>query len=367
VRNVAEIIAWLEQIAPPSRAAEWDNLGLLLGSRDAPVARAMTCLTVTPESAQEAVRDGAQLVVSHHPLFFRPVQRLTDGSVEGRIVLELSRAGIAVYSPHTAFDNAEGGINDVLAQRLGMKSVTWLREVAGSNQLKIVVFVPDSDLTSVSDALFAAGSGKIGAYRECSFRIAGTGTFFGSETTQPTVGHKGRREQAPEWRLEVVCPVEKSADAIAAMRAAHSYEEPAFDVYRLESTAPGWGEGRIGVMSSPEPVGRFADRVKQVLRSQTVGVVGDLNREVERVAIACGAGGEFVGAALCQKAHVLITGEARFHDCLAARAQGLALILPGHFATERPAVEDLAVRLQSQFPDLKTWASVLERDPIEFP
>src|SRR5262249_42096227 len=148
----------------------------------------------------------AQLIVSHHPILFRAVKRLTTDTPEGRMLLALIRANVAVYSPHTAFDNTKGGINEILARRLGLADLRPLRMNDGPRQCKIVVFVPENDLAKVSDALFAAGAGHIGEYGECSFRLAGTGTFFGSDAANPTVGQKGRREEVSELRLEVVCP-----------------------------------------------------------------------------------------------------------------------------------------------------------------
>ena len=216
--TVANVIAFLEEFAPTSLAADWDNVGLLLGDRQTPVERIMTCLTVTPESAAEAVQAKAHLIVTHHPILFRPIKRLTTANAEGRMVLSLVRGGVAVYSPHTAFDNTCGGINDAIARRLGLTEVASLRRGEGPRQCKVVVFVPDKDLAQVSDALFAAGAGHIGEYSQCSFRFAGTGTFFGSDASNPTIGQKGRREDVSEWRLEVVCPESSVEAVIAAMR-----------------------------------------------------------------------------------------------------------------------------------------------------
>src|SRR5262249_47917895 len=153
-------------------------------------------------------------------------KRLTTTTSDGRLLWQLARAGVAVYSPHTAFDNCAGGINDILARRLGLAEVRPLRPFP-RRQFKIVVFVPDADLAKVSDALFQAGAGVIGQYSQCSYRLAGTGTFFGSDSTNPTVGQKGRREEVSEWRLEVVCPEGRLDAALSAMRQVHSYEEPA--------------------------------------------------------------------------------------------------------------------------------------------
>lgn len=361
---VSDIIEFLEAFAPRELAAEWDNVGLLLGDRSAAVERIMTCLTVTPESAAEAIQAGVQLIVSHHPILFRSAKRLTTETSEGRMLLALARANVAVYSPHSAFDNTKGGINDLLAERLGLTGVMALRKSEGPRQCKVVVFVPDADLARVSDALFNAGAGNIGQYSQCSFRLAGTGTFFASEAATPTVGQKGRREEVAEWRLEVICPEQAVESVIAAMRKAHSYEEPAFDVYPLRSGAGSSGAGRIGSLPSEVTLEELAKKVKTALSAQRLDMVGNPQKSGKRIAIACGAGGEFIRDACCQRADVLLTGEARFHDYLAAQANGLALLLPGHFATERLGIEHLARRIQQQWPKLEVWASRQERDPL---
>jgi dinuclear metal center YbgI/SA1388 family protein len=362
--TVAAVVDYLEQFAPPRLAAEWDNVGLLLGDRDAPARQVMTCLTLTPEVAAEAVAAGAGLIVTHHPVLFRPVKRLTAATPEGRMLLALIRAGVAVYSPHTALDNTAGGINDLLARRLKLTDVAPLRPLVGPGQYKVVVFVPDTDLARVSDAMFAAGAGRIGQYSQCSFRLAGTGTFFGSDAAHPTVGQKGRREEVSEWRLEVVCPDHCLEPVLKALRQAHSYEEPAFDVYPLRPGKAGPGEGRTGRLPAPTTLAQLAEEVKGALNARLVQVVGDPQRPVQRLAVVCGAGGELLPDALRAGVDVFLTGELRFHDYLAAHSQGLALVLPGHFATERCGVEELAGLLQARWPEVKVWAARQEADPV---
>jgi dinuclear metal center YbgI/SA1388 family protein len=361
--TVAEIAARLEEFAPAATAADWDNVGLLLGDPAAPVGRLMTCLTVTPDVAEEAVAERADLIVSHHPILFRGAKQLTAGRGEGRVVLPLARAGVAVYSPHTAFDNCPGGINDVLCRRLGVTNADPLRPREGPREYKLAVFVPDSDLAKVSDALFGAGAGVIGKYTQCSFRVPGKGTFFGSDETNPAVGQKGRREEADEWRLEVVLPEASVAGAVRAMRQAHSYEEPAFDIYQLKAGLSG-GEGRIGELEKETTLGELAARAKAGLGAASVQVVGELSRTVRRVAVACGAAGELLSDSVRAKADVFVTGELRFHDALAARAAGVGVLLPGHYATERPGVEELAATLAADWPGLTAWPSRRERDPL---
>jgi dinuclear metal center YbgI/SA1388 family protein len=327
----------------------------------------MTCLTVTPCTALEAVHEQAGLIVGHHPVLFRAAKRVVASQPETGYLWQLARAGVAVYSPHTAFDNTVGGINDGLARRLGLADVAPLRPTAAPGSFKVVVFTPGSDHDAVLAAAFRAGAGRIGAYDECSFAIPGTGTFFGNEGTNPTVGEAGRRESVSELRVEVVCPAERLAGVLAAIRSAHSYEEPAVDVYPLHVEPGGPGVGRVGRLAAKASLAELARAVADALSSSGLQFVGEPDRQVERVAIACGAGDDFLGDAVRAGADVLLTGEARFHRALEAESLGVGLIVAGHHATERPGVEDLAARLAAAFPDLTVWPSRREHDPLRSP
>ncbi|MBM4068154.1 MAG: Nif3-like dinuclear metal center hexameric protein [Planctomycetes bacterium] len=364
--TVAEIASFLDRLAPPALAADWDNVGLLLGDPASNVERLMTCLTVTPTVVAEAVAEHVQLIVTHHPILFRAVKRLTAATPDGQVLLPLLAAGIAVHSPHTAWDNARGGINDLLAGRLNLTDVKPLRPARDLRQCKIVVFVPETDLERVADAMFAAGAGNIGEYAQCSFRLGGMGTFFGSNASNPTLGQKGRREHVNEFRLETICPDGATDRVVAAMRRAHSYEEPAFDVYPLRPGESGPGLGRIGRLAQPTTLGDLAQATKHALKAGLVQIVGDDKRSVQTVALACGAAGDFLSDAAAARADVFLTGEMRFHEYLAAQRQHVALLLPGHYATERPGIEVLADNIRKSWPDLCVWASKQERDPVNW-
>jgi dinuclear metal center YbgI/SA1388 family protein len=380
--TVSDVAGWLEQFAPAYLAEPWDNVGLLWGDPAAPVQRVMTCLTVTPASAAEAVQEQASLIVSHHPVLFREVKRIRADLAETGYLWKLARAGIAIASPHTAFDNTRDGINDLLCRRLGLLDVSPLRPIAiprppaagsaGPRSFKVVVFTPESDREAVMSGAFGSGAGQIGAYRECSFAIPGQGTFFGTEATDPAVGQKGRRETVAELRLEFVCPAENLAAVLSSIRAAHSYEEPAIDVYPLHEVGSGRGEGeiiaagagRIGRFVEPRSLGEFAAFVGRVLGRVSVQMAGDPQRPVWRVAVACGAGDDFLKDAARARADVLLTGEARFHRGVEAEALEIGLVTAGHYSTERIGVEDLAQRLTIAFPALTIWPSRAERDPF---
>src|SRR5262245_20175005 len=203
MRAIAEVLNWLERLAPARLAEPWDNVGLLWGDPAAVITSVMTCLTVTSETAAEAIEREAGLIVSHHPILFKPVQKITAQSGSpNRFLWKLARAGVAVASPHTAFDNCVGGINDLMAERIGLLDVGPLRPSPALPRFKVVVFAPEADRAAVLGAAFRAGGGRIGDYRDCSFGSAGTGTFFGEEGTDPAVGQAGRLEAVAEWRLE---------------------------------------------------------------------------------------------------------------------------------------------------------------------
>ena len=366
MKTVADVARWLEGFAPSRLAESWDNVGLLWGDPHAPLERVMTCLTVTDESASEAVREGAGLIVSHHPILFRETKRIRSDLPGTAPLWKLARAGVAVASPHTAFDGAEDGINAGLCRRLGLAEAVPIRPAAGPAGFKVVVFTPEADREAVLAAAFEAGAGRIGDYAECSFATPGTGTFFGGESTDPSVGAKGRRESVAELRIEMVCPADRLASVLAAIRSRHSYEEPAIDVYPVQAAPSPVGAGRIGRLEAPRTLGEFARSASAALGGVPLQVAGDLGMAVERVAVSCGAGDDFLGDAVRLGAQVLLTGEARFHRALEARALGVGLIVAGHHATERPGVEDLADRIARAFPELVVWPSRDETDPLAF-
>jgi dinuclear metal center YbgI/SA1388 family protein len=362
--QVADVMQFLHSLAPIDRAAAWDNVGLLLGSRSSQVRRVMTCLTLSPDVADEAISDGVNLIITHHPILFHAVKRLTDATPEGRMILALAQAGIAVYSAHTAYDDCPGGINDQLATVLKLRNVTALRPTNAPDSCKLVVFVPDADLNRVTTAIFNAGAGVIGNYEQCSFRLAGAGTFFGTDATNPAIGEKGKREEVQEWRLECVCPKNLVADAIRAMRTAHSYEEPAFDIYPLLTSVSTSGSGRVGDIE-PQSLEQIASLTKLLLNDAPVQFVGSGAKAIKRVAIACGSGASFLEDAASAKADVLVTGEARFHDCLAAISKGIGLILTGHYHSERHGMEQLAIQLGNQWSNVHATSSRVESNPVQ--
>jgi dinuclear metal center YbgI/SA1388 family protein len=365
VRRVADLVSAMETLAPPRWAARWDNVGLLVGDTGSPLTHVLLAIDCTGEVVAEARRRGAEAIVSYHPVVFDAQKRFVAPSP----AFEAARAGIAVYSPHTALDAAEGGTNDVLADMLGMQERRPLRGLdavdSGGTEVKLVTFVPAENVEAVSQAVFAAGAGRIGKYSACSFRSPGTGTFFGEEGASPVVGQAGRLEEAPELRLETVVPVSKVPDVMRALRAAHPYEEPAFDLVRLAPAPGAVGFGRVGKVTTG-PVHAFVDKVKAGLGAKQVLVVGPLERTVSRAAVCAGSGGELLGDATAAGAELFVTGELRHHEALAAVNDGLTVVCALHSTSERVALVALEKRLSACLAGVTVALSDADREPFTF-
>jgi len=351
--TVADVVAALHTIAPPELAESWDNVGLLVGDPAARCERALVALDVDAALVRRAARGHAQLVVSHHPAIFHPLCRVTADATVGGLVIEAARAGVALAAAHTNYDVVPGGVSDVLAGLLGLQGVEPLAHADGGGLAKIVVFTPAGDLGAVIRALSESGAGIIGNYRECTFRTPGTGTFLGVEGAHPTVGRAGRREEVEELRLEAVVPMGLAARAAAAARAAHSYEEPAIDIYPLEGGRQEVGIGRCGRLRRPMGAEALVGRIRARLGVTSVRVAGPLRRRVERVAVCGGSGGRHVEDAIRRGCQLYLTGDVSHHEALAAEAAGLVVVDAGHAATEAPAVPVLAKRLGEMCPGVR--------------
>lgn len=359
--TVGDLVAAMEMIAPTAAAEDWDNVGLLVGDPSALIKRVLLCIDYTKEVAAECEALAADAVVAYHPPIFEVVKRL----IAGEVVFDAARAGRAIYSPHTALDVAEGGTNDVLAGAMGMTLLRPLR-AGGTNvsgQCKVVVFVPQAHAEAVAEAVYGAGAGGIGAYKRCSFRSTGVGTFFGSAGSHPSLGQAGRDEQVEEVRLEVVLPQERVAAVMAAVRDAHPYESPAVDVYPLVRQAAG-GMGRIGEFA----VGtRVADVVARLKREMGLGhllVAGPLDREVTRGACCAGSCGKLMDLALRERVELFVTGEVRHHDALKAAQAGMTVVCTLHSNSERATLTALQQRLEKMLPQVQWAVSRVDRDPL---
>lgn len=362
---VADVAGVLGRLAPLDLAQDWDNVGLLAGDPRAAARRVLLAIDLTPVVVTEARSGRFDFVVAYHPPIFKPIARLNAASRgTDAAVFACIAAGIAIYSVHTALDAAEGGTNDVLADLAGLPEAVPLEWTAPrSSQVKLVVFIPHAAVDRVSEALYAAGAGRIGAYERCGYHLHGEGTFFGTDSTNPAVGQKGVFERVAETRLETVCPKARLAEVIAALRRTHPYEEPAFDIYPLE-TAPRVGIGRVGRLRSPTTLGKLAARLTKGCRSNCTQIVGQPASPVERLIIVAGAAGSLPIQAGLAPGDAVITGEMRHHDALSTGRAGAGAVILGHWYSERPVLNSLRGRIARALPGVEVVVSERDFSPL---
>ncbi len=358
--ELSRVVEVLQSIAPIANAEEWDNVGLLVGDLRQSVSRAILTIDYTPEVAEEAKSGNCDLILAYHPPIFSGLKRITAPS----LIHDAIRRGLAIYSPHTALDVADGGTNDMLADALGLSERRPLRLIAlKANHLKLVTFVPERDVERVSQAMFNAGAGKIGDYTQCSFRSSGTGTFLGNERTNPTIGRSGRLEETPELRLETVIPINKVSDVIAALKQSHPYEEPAFDLQQLAAAPTGIGQGRIGTLPGT-PREQIFSRIEQELNLTHLLIAGPTTGTITKAACCAGACGDFLNDALAARCDLYLTGEIRHHDAVKAAAHNMTVVCTLHSHSERAVLKRLAKMLNEKLPDFPLQISHADRDPF---
>lgn len=364
----AVIAAIVEELAPLELAEPWDNPGWQLGNPQAPVERVLLCLDVGREVVEEAGQKAAQLILTHHPLFFKGIKSLRLDSPPGALVAELLRLGIGVYTAHTNLDRARLGVSDALVRVLGLQETEVLAP-AEERYYKLVVFVPVGHVEAVREALGNAGAGWIGNYSHCTFGVEGTGTFLPLEGTSPYIGRQGVLERVREVRLETVVPSALVEKAVRAMLEAHPYEEVAYDLYPLANRfKPSLGLGRVGTLPEAVPLQSFAGRVREALGLEAVRWAGEGSRAVRRVAVCGGAGGELWREALAARADVLVTGDVSYHTARDMLAAGLAFVDAGHYGSERVVLpllkEVLARALEERGLAVELLLSESEKEPF---
>ncbi len=362
--RVREALAAIERFAPAALAESWDNVGLLIGDTNAPLHGILVAFDATTAVLEEARCFKANLVVTHHPLIFHAIKAVTTRDPIQRLVLNFVRSQTALIAVHTNLDNAPQGLNQRLAEMLRLTNPRPLLPHPTAFA-KLAVFVPVADWQRVYDAMAAAGAGVFGHYSHCSFRAPGLGTFKPLTGAQPKIGSIGTVEEVDEVRLEMIVAIGRLDDAIGAMRAAHPYEEVAFDVYPLlpDTVRAEAGSGRVGRLARPLRLREFARHVQRTLGARHLRVVGDDDRLVERVAVCTGAGASFIEQA-ARAADVYVTGDVKHHEALLARDLGLALVDPGHATSERHAIDLLAGVLANELPSLPVYRSQVEVEPF---
>lgn len=367
--TVADIARHLEAWAPTGSAQDYDNVGLQVGRADREVSTVVTALDATPAVLQEAVAADAQLVVTHHPLLFRPPSALTGDDYVSSLALSFAEAGVALYSAHTNLDAAPGGVSFALAERLGLQAVQFLNPMDQS-LLKLVTFVPEEAFDTVRAALADAGAGRIGAYEACAFSTDGTGFFRPGEAASPHVGTAGGDlESVDERTLEVEVARWDLSAVLSALDDAHPYEEVAYDLYPVEQEHTRAGLGTIGTLEAPEPLSDFLTRVADRLEAGSLRYAGDADAAVERVAVCGGAGSDLIGTARSQGADAYVTADVTYHEFFDVLATDgtpqMAVVDPGHYETEALTEDLLASFLQERFSGVDVHPTSHRTSPMK--
>ncbi|MBI3587220.1 MAG: Nif3-like dinuclear metal center hexameric protein [Ignavibacteriales bacterium] len=342
--TIADIEQFFELWAPKWTAWERDNVGLQIGDSSRKVKSVLIALDVTPDLIAEAIAKKVDLIISHHPLLFQPPSSITTKDEVGTMILRLAEKRIALYSAHTNLDFTRDGVSFVLAKTLGLNDVRFLSPLKGT-LVKIVVFAPQEYVDKISHAMANADAGVIGEYTSCSFQTKGTGTFRGSKNAKPFLGAKEKLETINEVRLEMVAPKARAQAIANAMKAAHPYEEAAYDIYPLENTNPNFGMGAIGSLKTRISLGLFLTSVKKALHAEGLRYTGNLSRQIQRVAVCGGSGSDLLSDAIKAKADVLVTADVRYHTFHSAE-NTIALVDAGHWETEHIILEPIAARLR---------------------
>jgi dinuclear metal center YbgI/SA1388 family protein len=336
------IINFIEQLVPRRLAEDWDNVGLQIGDRTQEIRGIVVALDLEPQVVDEALAVGANLIITHHPVIFKPLKNIRADLTQGKMILNIIKNDISVYCAHTNLDSAAQGVNQVLAELLKLEKIKVLNPDKAENLFKVVIFVPESHLEPVRSAMAEAGAGWIGNYSDCSFFVRGTGAFKATPGCSPFTGEVGTLEQTPEVRLETIVTEKQINKVVKAAIAAHPYEEAAYDVYPLANHVNELGLGRVGDLRSPVSLVDFMELVKNSLNVSTVKYTGDSHAIVRKIAVCGGSGAGLIHKAAFAGVDVLLTGDVKYHEAQEAKALGLNLVDAGHFATEYPVVLKLA-------------------------
>ncbi|GAA1155105.1 Nif3-like dinuclear metal center hexameric protein [Kribbella jejuensis] len=341
--TLADVLAVLDRLYDPAWAEDWDAVGLVTGDPDQEVRRVLFAVDPMRPVVDEAIDGGFDLLVTHHPLLLRGVNSVAATTPKGRVITDLIRAGVALHVCHTNADNANPGVSDALAAAIGLRDTRPLKAMPAEPMDKVVVFVPVAETQAMLDALAKAGAGRIGDYERAAWSGTGEGTFRPLAGANPTIGTVGDVEVVAENRIEMILPRSRRRAVVEALVAAHSYEEPAYDIYELAALPSERGGGRVGVLEEPLPLAEFARLVAQSLprTEHGVRVAGDPDRMIGTVAVVGGAGDSEFARVRAAGVDAYLTADLRHHPATEAQAYGEpALVDVAHWASEWPWLVD---------------------------
>ena len=360
--KIIDVIASIEEMAPLAYQESWDNSGLQVGNPNQDVTAVLLCVDITEKIIDEAIEKKANLIISHHPLIFKGIKKLTGATYIERIIIKAIQNNIVLYSAHTNMDKCMGGVNFRIAQKLGLKNISIL--APENNYLyKIVTYVPHSHAECLRQAMWSAGAGSIGNYDNCSYNIDGNGTFKASASCNPYVGNVDELHTEPEQRIEMVVTKDKYSSVVSAIHSAHPYEEPAIDIIPLHNSYSQLGLGCIGELENPIDEDEILKLISQNLHVNYMRHTKLSDKKISKIALCGGSGAEFISLAIKQKADVYITSDVKYHDFFGIENQ-IVIIDIGHFESESCIKEVFYEQLSKKIINFAILMADSDQSPI---
>ncbi len=362
--QIAEIIHFLESIAPSSLQENYDNAGLITGSAGWECSGIIVSLDATEEVIQEAKTKGANLIIAHHPIIFSGLKTITGKSYVERAIISSIKHDIAIYAIHTNLDNVIEGVNGKMAEMLGLINCKILKP-KNSTLRKLFTFVPIEQADAVRSAIFEAGGGNIGKYSECSFNVAGTGTFKAGIGTNPFAGEPGKQHKEAEQKIEVVFPAWLESQVIHSLLKAHPYEEVAYDIVSLDNQFQSVGSGIMGELPNPVSESEFLHLLKIKFGLQVIRHTPLLQKTIQKIALCGGAGSFLTKTAIAAGGEAYVTGDVKYHEFFDADGR-LLLADIGHWESEQFTIDLLADHLSRKFPTFAVLKTGVKTNPVEY-
>jgi dinuclear metal center YbgI/SA1388 family protein len=362
--KIGQLLKAIEVFAAPELQEEYDNAGLITGSQDWVCSGVLCALDVTTNVLQEAVRQNCNLVVVHHPIVFKGLKRFTGRTYVEQVIIQAIKADIAIYAAHTNLDNVVLGVSHTMAKKLGLINTKVLQPKKGMLR-RLITFAPYDKAEAVRDAVFKAGAGHIGQYSECSFNSEGTGTFKPEEGADPYVGEVGKRHEEKELKIEIVYPFYLEEQVVAALIAAHPYEEVAYDIFAMANVHFGIGAGVIGELKLAVSEEAFLKMLKDSFDLQVIRHTALRGKPVQKVALCGGSGAFLIKTALSKGADVYISADVKYHEFFDAEGR-MVIADIGHHESEQFAVDLLHELLLEKFPTFAVLKTSVNTNPVHY-
>lgn len=362
--KVKDITSYLENLAPLSYQESYDNSGLITGNSDMTVTGVIVCLDSIEEVIDEAIRFNCNLVIAHHPIIFSGLKKINGNNYVERTIIKAIKNDVAIYAIHTNLDNVSNGVNSMIADKLGLINKKILSPKSGILK-KLITFVPIAGAEKVRDSLFSAGCGSIGNYDECSFNVAGEGTFRGNEQSNPHVGTQGIRHTENETRIECIFEGFKEKQVLAALHSSHPYEEVAYDIYTLSNEFQSVGSGMIGNLREPMPETDFLIQLKSAMHAGVIRHTRLSGKKIQNVAICGGSGSFLLKEAIRSQADVFVTADFKYHQFFDSEGK-IVIADIGHYESEQFTIELIKSLLLKKFSTFAVRITEVNTNPVQY-